>query len=81
MKGGEMCRDKEKTRKERVGRHMRLCREQERHETRTHAQRGTCEEDMQKERGRCELDVGEASDKPHRDVVIERRSLRNGIVP
>jgi hypothetical protein len=28
-----------------------------------------------------ELDVEEASDKPRRDVVTERRSLRDGIVP
>ena len=28
-----------------------------------------------------ELDVEEASDNPHRDTLIERRSLRDGIVP
>jgi hypothetical protein len=28
-----------------------------------------------------DLDVEEASDKPHRDIVTERRYLRDGIVP
>jgi len=33
-----------------------------------------------KEEG-CNIDVGEAFDKPRRDVVTKRWSLRNGIVP
>jgi hypothetical protein len=36
---------------------------------------------MQRKEPECKLDVEEPSDKPCRDTVIERRSLRDGIVP
>jgi hypothetical protein len=60
---------------------VRLCREQERHQTRVHAQRGNATQICRRKEEGCELDVEEASDKPRRVVVTERGSLRNGKFP